>query len=282
MAAARAEVGPDIGLVGVIGSPIGHSLSPVLHAAAFEALGVPWRSFAFEVPAGEASAALAGVRELGLRGISVTMPHKDDVARLVDVRSDVAEQLGAVNCVVNDEDTLLGANTDGAGFVASLQRGAGFSVEGRRCLVLGAGGAARAVVQALASAGASEVTVMNRTSARAEAAVTLAGAVGRLAEVGEIDAAAQADLVVNATPLGMVGVDAPWLVDPSLLHSGQLAADLVYSPRVTPWLEAAATAGAATLGGLGMLVHQAAEQIELWTGREAPIEAMWEAVALSA
>jgi shikimate dehydrogenase len=287
---ARLSVGPAVRLVGVIGSPIAHSLSPVLHGAAFEALGLgaTWRSLAFEVAAGQAQEALAGVRSAGVTGISVTMPHKADVAILVDECSDVAQRLGAVNCVVNRDGVLYGANTDGEGFVASLARGAGFSVAGRRCLVLGAGGAARAVVLALAEAGAAEVAVMNRTSLRAVGAAALAGAVGRAVEVGETEVVTAtvrgADLVVNATPLGMVGSagtgePASWLVAPDLLGPGQVAADLVYVPRPTKWLVGAAEAGAATVDGLGMLVHQAAAQIALWTGEVAPVEAMWAAVA---
>jgi shikimate dehydrogenase len=269
MAAARASAGPDAKLVGVIGSPVAHSLSPLLHKAAFEALGLEnWRSSAFEVPAGAAAEALKGMRSSVLTGLSVTMPHKEAVAQLVDDHSPVATRLGAVNCVVNRDGVLYGANTDGEGFIESLRRGAGFSVTGRRCLVAGAGGAARAIVLALAEAGASEVAVMNRTPTRAETAATLAGSAGRVVPVGDVDAAAQADLIVNATSLGMTGSDA---------DHGQVAADLVYAPRQTPWLEAASAAGATALGGLGMLVHQAAAQIELWTGANPPVDAMWSA-----
>jgi shikimate dehydrogenase len=280
MAAARASAGPDASLVGVIGSPIAHSLSPLLHNAAFDALGLTnWRSTAFEVPEGEAGDALEGMRSSALAGLSVTMPHKAVVAELVDERSSVASQLGAVNCVVNRQGVLYGANTDGEGFIESLLRGAGFSVTGRRCVVAGAGGAARAVVLALAEAGASEVAVMNRTSSRAESAAALAGAAGRVVPVGDVDAAAQAELIVNATPLGMAGADGTdaWVIPPALLHHGQLAADLVYAPRQTAWLEAASGAGATVLGGLGMLVHQAAAQIALWTGVAPPVDAMWAA-----
>jgi shikimate dehydrogenase len=306
MAEARSAVGPSVPLVGVIGSPIAHSLSPVLHQAAFAALGLDWRSLAFEVPAGEAAAALAGMGEHGIVGLSVTMPHKADVAALVPAQSDVSARLGAVNCVLNRDGALFGTNTDGEGFVASLLRGAGFSAAGRRCLVVGAGGAARAVVLALAESGASEVAVLNRTVARAVAVAELAGGAGRVIEPGAGDRAtsrgrgpdleevvAQADLVVNATPVGMAGgtgdegstaagsagSTSTWIVPPELLHPGQVAADLVYVPRPTAWLAAAAEAGATTVDGLGMLVHQAAAQLALWTGLEPPVDAMWRAVA---
>ena len=289
---ARAEAGPDVQLVGVIGSPIAHSLSPVLHNAAFAALGLEatWHSQAFEVPAGEAASALEAMRRADVSGLSVTMPHKADAAALVDECTDVAQRLGAVNCISNRNGHLVGTNTDGQGFVASLARGAGFVPVGKRCLVIGAGGAARAVVLALAEAGAGEVVVLNRTPERAAAAAALAGAAGSVLPAeraaspeddGLADIVGSADLVVNATPLGMAGAfhggPGEWLVAPNLLRPGQVAADLVYVPRPTRWLAEAAAAGAHPVDGLGMLVHQAAAQLELWTGQPAAVEAMWSA-----
>ena len=266
-------------LVGVIGFPIAHSLSPRLHNAAFAQLGLDWVSVAFPVAPGRAAAALAGARELGIRGLSVTMPHKEDAAVAVAGRTATAERLGAVNCVVDTDGGWSGDNTDGAGFVAALARGGRFVPDGRRCLVVGAGGAARAVVAALGDAGASEVVVVNRTPDRASTAARLAGPAGR---VGTAEEAAGCDLVVNATPVGMGDVGAGtdgWPVDPALLGPGQVVVDLVYHPPVTAWLAAAADRGATTANGLGMLVHQAALQVERWTGREAPVDAMWAAVA---
>jgi shikimate dehydrogenase len=272
-------------VVGVIGAPVRHSLSPVLHNAAFAALDLNWVSLAFEVAPGRAADALTGMRALGLAGLSVTMPHKGDVAAAVDRRTEVAQRLGAVNCVVNEGGVLLGANTDGEGFLASLVRGAGFDAAGKRCLVVGAGGAARAVVAALGGAGATDVAVLNRTPGRAAEAAALAGPGGRAVASADAALVAQADLVVNATPVGMAGAggvvvaaaEESWLVEPSLLHAGQVVADLVYAPRPTPWLAAAAAAGATTVDGLGMLVHQAAAQIALWTGQAAPVDVMWKA-----
>jgi shikimate dehydrogenase len=269
-------------LVGVMGYPVRHSLSPLLHNTAFAALELNWTSLAFEVAPGRAAGALSGVRALGLAGLSVTMPHKAEVAALVDECSPVAKALEAVNCVVNREGTLWGENTDGAGFLTSLARGAGFDPAGRRCLILGAGGAARAVALALAGAGCADVAVLNRTAARAGAVAALAGEVGRVALLHNDPDVAQADLIVNATPLGMAGTgaaDEAWLVPPSLFHQGQVVADLIYAPRPTAWLAAAADAGARTVDGLGMLVHQAAAQLELWTGLPAPVDRMWEAAS---
>lgn len=264
-------------VVGVIGDPVAHSLSPLLHNAAFAAMDLDWVSLGFPVPAGEAAGAVAGMRALGMRGLSVTMPHKEAAAPLADRCSPTAQALGAVNCLAREGQEIVGHNTDGGGFLAAVRRATGFEPDGSVAVVAGAGGAARAVVQALAGAGARAVVVVARTSGKAAAAAVLAGPAGR---VGRADDAAGADLVVDATPTGMAGVASetePSLVPASLLGPGQVAADLVYHPLVTPWLAAASVRGATTMGGLGMLVHQAAAQVTLWTGREAPVEAMWQA-----
>ena len=278
----RAVAGPGLTaatqVVGVIGFPIGHSLSPLLHNTAFAQLGIDWVSVGFPVPPGHSAVALAGARALGVRGLSVTMPHKENVAAAADHLSPEAARLGAANCVVEVDGAWHAENTDGAGFVAALARGGHFVPDGQRCLVVGAGGAARAVIAALGDAGAAEVVVVNRTAARAESAALLAGPSGR---VGTADEASGCDLVVNATPAGMADVDAGpagWPVDPALLRPGQVVVDLVYHPPVTPWLAAAAAKGATTANGLGMLVHQAALQLERWTGQDAPVDAMWAAV----
>jgi shikimate dehydrogenase len=278
MEEARTRCGPEGTVVGVIGSPIAHSLSPVLHNAAFAALGLTeWRSFAFDVPAGAASRALEDMRRFDVLGLSVTMPHKADVAAVVDACEDVARRLQAVNCILNRDGILTGTNTDGQGFVEALARGVEFDPAGRRCLVVGAGGAARAVILALAEAGAAEVAVLNRTEARAVEAATLAGSAGVVVSGDIAKTLARVDLVVNATPVGMTGTQEAdtWPLAPELLRAGQVAADLVYVPRPTAWLERAADRGAIPFDGLGMLVHQAAAQLVLWTGRQAPLEAMW-------
>lgn len=269
-------------VAGVIGDPVRHSLSPVLHNAAFAALGLDWVYVAFPVPEGRAPEALTGMRALGIEGLSVTMPHKAAVAGAVDRLSPVAGRLGAVNTVVRRGDELVGDNTDGAGFLDALRAGPGFDPDGRRCLVLGGGGAARAVVLALAQAGAAEVVVVNRTPARGQEAAELAGAAGRTGSAGD---AASAELVVNATPVGMAGSGPgggsealPGGIDPSDLGPGQLVVDLVYEPRVTPLLRAAGSRGATTAGGLGMLVHQAGHALRLWTGEEPPLAVMEAAV----
>ena len=267
-------------VVGVIGDPVTHSLSPLLHNAAFAQLGLDWVSVGFPVPSGSARDALVGARALGVRGLSVTMPHKDAVAGLVDRLSPLAERLAAVNCVTIGDRSTSGDNTDGPGLVAALRRGDRFDPAGSNCMVIGAGGAARAVIAALADAGAAAVVVVNRSPDRATAAAALAGAAGR---VGGPEDAPRCRLVVNATPLGMAasGGTGPssWPLDPGLIAEGQVVVDLVYHPRVTPWLEAARGQGAVVSNGVGMLVHQAALQLARWTGLDPPVEAMWRAVS---
>lgn len=254
----------------VLGSPIAHSLSPTILNAAFEAAGLDWVYVALEVADGRGAAAVEAVRTLGLAGVSVTMPHKAAVADAVDRCSATAAALGAVNCLAWEGDELVGHNTDGAGLLASLEHDRGWSATGRRCAVLGAGGAARSVVAALDAAGAADVAVINRTPARAEFAAALAPRAGRVASPSAV---ADADLVVNATSVGMEAN--PGLpLDADLLRAGQVVVDLVYQPLWTPLLAAAEAAGAAPVDGVGMLVHQAALAFGLWTGTAAPLEAM--------
>jgi shikimate dehydrogenase len=276
-ATARHRLTGGTRLAAVIGEPVRHSLSPVIHNAAFRALELDWAFVAFEVSPDGLADALRGARALGFEGLSVTMPHKAGVAELVDRLTSEADALGAVNCVLHTGNVLIGDNTDGDGFMDALQNDEGIDVAGRRCVVLGAGGAARAVVRALGKAGAAEVVVVNRTGGRAETAAALAGGVGR---AGIPEDATGADLVVNATPIGMGDivtsdgrpVDLP--IDPELIGAGQVVVDLIYEPTVTPLLEASRSRGAVTVNGLGMLIHQAAHAFRRWTGEDPPLEVM--------
>lgn len=259
-------------IAALIGSPVGHSLSPALHQAAFDAAGVNWAYTAFDIT--DAAAALSAMRLLGLAGLSVTMPLKEDVARAVDRLDPAARVLHSVNTVSWDGDELVGSSTDGAGFVASLAA-AGVEVEGAQISVIGAGGAARSVIDALGRAGAADITVLNRTRHRAEQAASLSKA----ASVGIVSDVTRADIVINATSVGMgVSIDdatnADMACDPALLRSGQVIADLVYHPLETAWMRAAANIGAATVDGLGMLVHQAALQQLRWLGQMPDTKAM--------
>jgi shikimate dehydrogenase len=250
----------------VIGDPVRHSLSPVVFNAAFADRDLDWVFVAFEVPDGQAAAALDAMRVFDIGWLSVTMPHKTAVARAVDRLSADGAALDAVNCVVNEDGVLVGDSTDGDGFVRAVQAETGFAPAGRACAVLGAGGAARGVVLALARAGAREVVVVNRTEARGAQAVALAGDAGRL---GDLDDLAGVDLIVQATPVGM-GDDATLPLDPSWLRPDQVVADLIYQPEATPLVVAARERGLVAVGGLGMLVHQAGLQFERVTSEPAP------------
>ncbi len=255
-----------------IGSPVRHSLSPALHNAGFAATGVDWVYTAFEVEPGQAAGALDAMRVLGLGGLSVTMPHKEAVASLVDELDPEAAALRSVNTVVPIGDgRLKGYSTDGAGFVASLAA-EGLEVEGKRICVIGAGAAARAIIDAMARAGAAQIAVVNRTADRAHAAAEVAPGV---ATVGSPDDVGDCDIVVNATSIGMGTDELPF--DAKLLNQDQVVADIVYHPRCTALLAAARDRGSRTVEGLGMLVHQAVLQQQLWTGISPPATTMWAA-----
>jgi shikimate dehydrogenase len=271
-------------VAGVIGDPVHQSLSPTLHNAAFEALDLDWVYVAFPVRAGQGAAAVEAMRVLGLDGLSVTMPHKATATAGVDRLSPTAARLGVLNTVTRHGVELVGESTDGPGLVDALRVEQGWEPVGRHVVVLGTGGAARAVTLALAEAGATELTVVGRRRDAAESCAALAGAVGT---VGSIDSVAGAELVVNATPVGMVGPDGagavaggraepglPLGLDGSRLAPGQLVVDLVYAPAVTPLLIAARRRGVEAVNGLGMLVHQAGRQFAAWTGLAPPLEAM--------
>ncbi|MEA3408051.1 MAG: shikimate dehydrogenase [Chloroflexota bacterium] len=270
-------------LVGLIGWPIEHSVSPPMHNVAFDALGLDWCYVPLPVPPQRLREAVEGVRALGLRGVNATVPHKQALLPLLDELTPAAETIGAVNTIVVDEEKLVGHNTDARGFMQAV-REAGFSPDGCTALVLGAGGAARAVVYALGGV-AERVIVLNRTMQRAHDLVGyFQRRVSAELEAGPLEAAAisemasEVDLVVNATPVGMwPQVDAsPWPVGVPF-PPGAFCFDLIYHPRETHLMHTARAAGAGAANGLGMLVHQGAEAFELWTGREPPVKVMYAA-----
>lgn len=262
-------------VVGVIGWPVAHSLSPAIHNAAFAALGMNWVYVPMPVPPGRVAEALAGLRALGIAGANVTMPHKTEVADLLDDVSEDAARLRAVNTIVVGPDGLVGHNTDAPGFDRFLRRDAGFDPEGRTALVYGAGGAARAVALALARGGLAELFVAVREPSRADPLVRTVDGLGTRVRVGAFDAAGGAEgiepsLVVNATPLGAHGETLPL----PALGPEVLAVDLLYRPNETPLLAAVRAAGGTAFGGIGLLLEQAALAFELWTGRPAPLDVM--------
>jgi shikimate dehydrogenase len=259
---------------GVVGDPVIHSMSPALHNAAFRSLGVDAVSIALRARELDAAVVVDAVRRLGIAGLSVTMPLKAAVVEHCDERTALVELLGAANCLVRTADGAVRAeSTDGQGLLDAIACAAHRDVRGLRCAVIGAGGAASAAVVALASAGAAEVVVIARRPDRAGLVASLvdAGRVGSPSDVSELD------IVVQATPAGMLGTSeaqAVPLVDPTSLRAGQVAVDLVYHPRVTPWLARAASSGASAVGGVEVLVHQAAGALAIWLGVPAPLEAL--------
>lgn len=268
-------------LVGLIGWPVEHSLSPAMHNAAFETLGLDWHYGLLPTPPGAVRATLTRLKKRGYRGVNVTVPHKQAVMSYLDEIADSARAIGAVNTIVIQEGRLIGYNTDADGFLAAL-REAGFEPAGQHALVLGAGGAARAVVYALARAGCS-VVIYNRTVRRAaqlahhmqnqnlRSPVTWVPITATLADLK----LSGFDLLVNATSVGMWPQSdaSPW-PDWLPMPSHWTVYDLVYNPLETRLLAQARAAGVRAVGGLGMLIHQGALAFKLWTGVTAPIEVM--------
>lgn len=274
-------------LVGVIGWPIAHSLSPAMHNAAFDALGLNWRYLAFPVRPGKVPAAIAGLAALGCRGSNVTVPHKEAVLRVMDVVPPRVQAFGAVNTVIIDRDhegvpTLRGENTDVSGFLHALRED-GFEPADKRVLVVGAGGGARGVVYALCEAGAAEIVVLNRTPPRATALVAdLASSAASTSLRADAltphaleEHAQQADLLVNTTTVGMwPHVEASIWPAERALPPDLAVCDLVYRPLETQLLRQARSAGAKAIDGLGMLIAQGALSFEMWTGQWPPVDVM--------
>ncbi len=269
-------------VVGVIGWPVEHSLSPPMHNAALQYLGLDWVYVPFAVKPERVAEAVAGVAGLGLVGLNVTIPHKAAILPYLDEATPQAWLLGAANTIINEDGYLRGDNTDVEGFLRSVEE-AGWSLAGRPVVVIGAGGSARAVALAAVQQGAASVTVVNRTLGRAEeltallapAAGTVALRALALSDPDTPEAVSGAEVVVDCTSVGMYPRhEVPPVVPPDWLHSGQLVCDLTYTPRRTALLRAAAAAGAETLEGTGMLVHQGALALEKWTGQPAPVGVM--------
>ncbi len=260
-------------LFGVIGSPVAHSLGPVMHNRAFAHLGINAVYLAFEVT--DIGAAVAGIRGLGLGGVSVTIPHKSAVMAHLDEVDDLARAVGAVNTVVHRDGRLTGHNTDCEGAMAALSEVT--AVDGRSVAVLGAGGSARAVGFGIQAAGG-RVTIFNRSRQRGEALADDLGVPFRpLSDFSGRDV----DILVNTTAVGMVPESDAMPVAPETLAPHLVVMDIVYRPRRTRLLKAAAARGCRVVDGLAMFIGQGARQFERWTGRTAP-EAVMEAAVLDA
>jgi shikimate dehydrogenase len=271
-------------VVAVIGDPVDHSLSPQMHNAAFAALGLDYVYVALNPSKRHLGDTVRAVRHLGLSGLNVTVPYKQDVMRHVDKLTPAAKAIGAVNTIYADGRKLIGNNTDAPGFVAALGA-AGFRARGKRVLVIGAGGAARAVVHALVEAKAGDVVIANRTQRKAaRMAKEFGGARNHLAPadldiLDDFDFLDSRQLVVNTTSVGLKGGE---FIDYSVEATPEdcLHFDLAYGEVPTPFLELAAKVGRPTIDGRHMLVHQGALAFKLFTGRRPPVDVMAAAVGL--
>ncbi len=267
----------------LLGHPVGHSLSPFMHNAGFKALGLRARYGLLDVAPGDVSRTLETLRAQGCGGANVTIPHKEAAYRFLALRhalSDTAKLLHSVNTVVFRPDgSLLGDNTDAPGFLDALKEAFRASPRGQRVLVLGCGGAGRALALTCAMQGAASILVADvNLAARRRLLLALRQTAPGLPVAGVSlararPAARKCDLVIQATPVGMRPGD-PSLLPPESFHKGQLVFDLIYNPATTPLLATARAAGARTANGLGMLLHQGVRAFRLWTGRKPPVAAM--------
>ncbi len=262
------------GLLGLLGWPVAHSLSPALHTAALDDLGLDLAYLALPVAPEALLVAVRGLVAMRFRGANVTVPHKQEVMQACDRVTDEARRIGAVNTLVPTDDGLVGENTDARGLAAAL-RAVEDDLDARPGLVVGTGGAARAAVVALERLGVRVVVAGRRPDAAADVAALVAGRAIDLADTAAVRTACVDAVVVNATSLGLHGESLPAvLLD---LPEGSVAQDLVYNPAVTPFLAAARARGLRGHDGLGMLVEQAALSLTAWTGRDPDREVMWAA-----
>ena len=272
-------------LAGIFGYPLSHSLSPAFQQAAFNHYGLDVRYLAWETPPEGLAEEVAKLRSGDFIGANVTIPHKESVMALLDEVDPLAQAIGAVNTIVKSDGRLVGRNTDAPGFMRELKEDGGFEPAGKRALLLGAGGAARAAAFALCREGVASITIANRNVSRAEAlaealhndAVSVFAA--QLDNTTLEPVALEADLIVNCTSVGMRHGDSEGQTPLSggIMPHEAVVLDMVYNPQNTPFLSSARSAGATALGGMPMLIYQGAAAFEMWTGREAPIEAMFAA-----
>ena len=269
-------------LAAVVANPIKHSISPFIHNSAFEATNTNGAYLAWEVDATELAETVANIRRYQMYGINLSMPYKEQVIPYLDQLSEEACLIGAVNTVVNREGTLIGYNTDGKGFFKSLPS---FKISRKRMVLLGAGGAAKAILAQAILDGVSQISVFVRSSSMEKTRSYLEkiqNATGfrvdllALEDVQDLqDSITQADLLVNATSVGMDGSSQP-IPTSIVLPEKLMVADVIYQPFETPFLKWARNQGNQSINGLGMLLYQAAEAFELWTGKEMPTDQIWE------
>jgi shikimate dehydrogenase len=270
-------------IYGIFGYPVEHTFSPGMHNAAFKKLGLDACYVPFAIAPDRLSTAVSAVIPLNLCGLNITVPHKEKIIPYLDSLSEEARLIGAVNTVEVTEGRLIGHNTDGRGFLRSLKEQARFNPRGRTFLLIGSGGAARAVGFSLALAGASAIRYYDLDSNKSDILARdirekTRADVQPLSFESLASASAETDCLINATPLGLKKGD-PLPFDAGYVKKHHLVCDLVYNPAVTPILRAARAAKARTLGGLGMLLFQGVIAFEIWTGKKAPVSTMQQALA---
>lgn len=272
-------------LAGIFGYPLSHSLSPAIQQAALDYHNIDAVYHAWQTPPEELASEVAKLRGDNYLGANVTIPHKEQVMQHLDRIDQMATEIGAVNTLVKEDDALVGYNTDAYGFIKSLKDGSGIEPKGKRALLLGAGGAARAAAYALAKEGVAQLTIANRTLSRAETlADDIRDILPGVRAIGtggpELkEAATNADIIANSTSMGMrhsEGEGQTLLLAIDIPRSA-VVYDMVYNPGETPLLAEARRAGAIPVGGLSMLIHQGAAAFQRWTGKEAPVDVMMEA-----
>ncbi len=262
---------------GIIGFPVKHSLSPLMQTTALQACSIDGVYVPFEVSPEELNEALQGMKALSIKGFNVTVPHKESVAKLVDFLNEDAEFLEAVNTVKIENKQLHGFNTDAEGFLRSLSEER-VETKGKKVLLFGAGGAARAVGYALIKGGAKFINIVNRNFSKAKAVGELLGKRGNvliypLKESVVETLLEDCDIIVNTTSVGMKSND-PHLFDYEKIPPGKVVVDIIYNPPETPLLKFAKKKGCKVINGLGMLIHQGAIAFEIWTNKKAPVSLM--------
>ncbi len=272
-------------IVGCFGYPIAENPTGVLQEAAFESVGLMWRYLLFEIQANQLEAAVKAARVFHFKGFNCTIPHKVEVLKYLDSVSKEATLMGAVNTVRREGERLIGENTDGKGFIRSLNDDAKVQPSGKRVVVLGAGGAARAITVELALSGAAEIILVNRSVERGEGLAALLREktpvqVKFVPWKGAYALPSNVDILVNATSIGLYpNVNDKPDIDYKSIQAGMVVCDVIPNPPRTPFLKAAEAAGARTLDGLGMLVYQGAIAFKMWSGMEAPLHIMRTALA---
>ena len=271
-------------LAAVVANPIKHSISPFIHNSAFEATAINGVYVAWEIEAGDLAATVANIGRYQMFGINLSMPYKEQVIPYLDALSEEARLIGAVNTVVNDKGSLIGYNTDGKGFFQSLPS---FTISGKQMTLLGAGGAAKAILVQAILDGASQIAVFVRSASMEKTRPYLENLQEQtgfkvdlyaLEDVEELQARiADSDLLVNATSVGMDGQSSP-ISESISLPENLLVADIIYQPFETPFLKWARGQGNPAVNGLGMLLYQAAEAFQLWTGKEMPTAEIWQSL----